>query len=265
VSARIRRAVAAGAIIAGVGLTGCTAEPVPGASPPPAPSPSAAASSTPTRPRPSATPTASATLTASATPTAVAEPTTTNTLAPPPAPTAAAPSTAGRLTSRSLPVPEGWKTIARLGGDEEGFRGNGTWVHARDPRYAARDSITVGCRQVTRDDYTDPTAALEGNYEDPAGEPGVGLLLDFPDAAAATRWFSLYRLQVEACSTVDEPVRTEIVPTSTGLVDRRRYPDSRWIEVADQSGTTVTLVILSDPAGKITADAANRLLAQLQR
>ena len=49
------------------------------------------------------------------------------------------------------------------GGDEEGFLGNGTWVHARDPRYAAQDVIAVGCAAVTRDDYADPTR-LEGNY-----------------------------------------------------------------------------------------------------
>jgi len=160
-------------------------------------------------------------------------------------------------------VPTGWRTIARTGGDEEGYRGNGTWVHARDPRYAAQDAITVGCREITRDDYTDPTAALEGNYEDAAGEPGVGLLLDFADARTAARWFELYRLQVEACTTADDPVRTTIIPTATGLVDRRSYPDGTWLEVAKQSGTAVTLVILSDPGRRISARAADRLLAQI--
>ena len=94
-------------------------------------------------------------------------------LPPPPAATAPAPSTAGRLSATALPVPAGWQTVARPGGAEEGFRGNGTWVHARDPRYAALDAITVGCADITRDDYTDPTAALEGNYRKGAND-GVG-------------------------------------------------------------------------------------------
>ena len=62
-----------------------------------------------------------------------AEPTTTNTLPPPPPPSGPAPSTAGSLSARSLPVPAGWQTAVLDGGDEEGLQGNGTWVHARDP------------------------------------------------------------------------------------------------------------------------------------
>jgi hypothetical protein len=48
---------------------------------------------------------------------------------PPPPP---APSTAGSLSDESLPIPAGWQTAVLEGGDEEGFHGNGTWVHARD-------------------------------------------------------------------------------------------------------------------------------------
>lgn len=165
----------------------------------------------------------------------------------------------------SLPVPAGWTPIARKGGDEEGFRGNGTWVHGRDPRYAAQDAITVGCREITRVDYADPIAALEGNYEGAGGEPGVGLVLDFTDETSATRWFGLYRLQVEACATTDGPLRTTLVPTDTGLVDRRVYPDSEWLEVAARTGTAVTLIILSDPEQRVDIAAARALLAQIER
>lgn len=257
-TARARGAVAVVALLGGLGLSACTASsPIPspsGTNPPP---PAGTSPATP------ASRTASDSPSASEPEEPIPEPTTTNTLPPPPAATAAAPSTAGRLTADSLPVPEGWKTIARPGGDEEGFRGNGTWVHARDPRYAAQAAITVGCRDITRDDYTDPTAALEGNYEDAEGEPGVALLLDFADASDAVRWFDLYQLQVQACSKVDEPVRTTIVPTETGLADRRRYPDGTWLEVVKQSGSTVTLIILSDPGQRITAVGASRLLAKI--
>ena len=40
------------------------------------------------------------------------------------------------------------RTAALEGGEEEGFEGNGTWVHSRDPRYAAQDVIGVGCAPI---------------------------------------------------------------------------------------------------------------------
>jgi hypothetical protein len=150
------------------------------------------------------------------------------------------------------------------GGDEEGFLGNGTWVHARDPRYAAQDVAALGCAAVTRDDYTDPTAALEGNYENQSGEPGIGLVLEFVDEQAARHYFELYRAQVQACTTRDEPVHTTIVSGVTGLVDRRTYPDSEWTEVAERNGRRLTLIILSDPGHAIGKESAQRLLDQIQ-
>jgi hypothetical protein len=232
-------------------LAGCTGAPAPAPTPSPAPA----------SPRPgTATP---------ATSVEPAEPTTTNTLPPPPEPSAPAPSTAGDLGARTLPVPAGWRTVALEGGTEEGFRGNGTWVHARDPRYAAQDAITIGCADVTRDDYPDPVAALEGNYTGPGDAPGVALALQFADEAAAARYWARYTEQVRACQTVDDPVRTDIVTEAAeglgaeALVDRRRYPDSAWTEVARQAGPRVTLVILGDEDHAITPAAARRLLDQL--
>jgi hypothetical protein len=192
-----------------------------------------------------------------------AEPTTTNTLPPPPEPSAPAPSTAGGLAAADLPVPAGWRTVALRGGTEEGFRGNGTWVHARDPRYAALDAITIGCADVTRDDYPDPVAALEGNYTGHGGAPGVVLALEFADAPAAARYWARYSDQVRACQTLDDPVRTELVVDGDGLVDRRTYPDSSWTEVARQVGPRVTLVILNDEDRQTAAAQARRLLDQL--
>jgi hypothetical protein len=193
------------------------------------------------------------------------EPTTTNTLPPPPPPSGPAPSTAGSLSAKSLPTPSGWQTAALEGGDEEGFRGNGTWVHARDPRYAAHDVIAVGCAAITRDDYPDPTAALEGNYIDPSGDPGVGLVLEFTDEQAATDYFQLYRDQVEACTTTDEPVHTTIISGTSGLVDRRIYPDSKWTEIVEQRGKIITLIILNDPDQAIGRASAQRILDQINR
>lgn len=150
------------------------------------------------------------------------------------------------------------------GGDEEGFLGNGTWVHARDPRYAAQDVIAVGCAAVTRDDYADPTAALEGNYVDRSGDPGVGLVLEFGDEQAATRYFDLYRSQVHACTTTDQPVHTAIVSAVSGLVDRRTYPGSKWTEIAERNGRLITLIILSDPGHAMSKASAQRVLDQIK-
>jgi hypothetical protein len=194
----------------------------------------------------------------------LAEPTTTNTLPPPPPPTGPAPSTAGSLSAGSLPIPDGWRTAVLEGGDEEGFRGNGTWVHARDPRYAAQDVIAVGCAAVTRDDYTDPTAALEGNYPNNSGDPGIGLVLEFADEQAAIKYFGLYRGQVEACTGKQRPVRTAIVPSVNGLVDRRTYPDSKWTEIVERNARRITLIILSDPGHAISKADAERILVQIQ-
>jgi hypothetical protein len=194
---------------------------------------------------------------------AAAEPMSTNTLPPPPPPSVPAPSTAGGLSATSLPIPSGWQTAVLEGGDEEGFLGNGTWVHARDPRYAAQDVIALGCAAVTRDDYADPTAALEGNYQDRSGSPGIGLVLEFDDEQAASDYFELYRRQVQSCSTRDEPVHTTILSDVSGLVDRRTYPDSKWTEIAERNDRRVTLIILSDPGHAISKASAQRILDQI--
>jgi hypothetical protein len=238
----------AGLAAAALALTACTADPRVPSGPGPSPSP---------------TPSVAGTSAASEPSTVEPEPTTTNTLPPPPEPTAPAPSTAGTLDADALPVPAGWKTVALDGGPEEGFRGNGTWVHARDPRYAAQDVITIGCADVTRDDYPDPVAALEGSYDND-NAPGVGLALDFADEADAAAYWDRYTAQVEACQTLVEPVRTELVEGLPGLMDRRTYPDGEWTEVGRRSGARVTLVILSDAGHRISTAQARRLLDQMR-
>ena len=236
-------------------LPGCTSPP---ATPGPSPSPAGPASGTSAPSTPTATPAAS-----SPSVSTVPEPTTTNTLPPPPAPTRAAPSTAGDLTAGSLPVPDGWRRVVRKGGQEEGYLGNGTWVHARDPRYAAYDVITIGCAQVTRDDYRDPSSALEGTY-DRKGRPGIGLVLEFRTGSEASAYFALYRSQAAACHGSSAPVQIQILPSSGGLVDRRTYPDGDWTEVGKLVDRRVTLIILSDPGHEISTGQAASLLAAIR-
>ncbi len=241
-------------------LTGCS-----GAEDPTVNAPSASATPA-VPPSASAGPTGSPTTGSTAVPTTpeptVSEPTTTNTLPPPPQPSAPAPSTAGPLRASSLPVPAGWRTVARPGGAEEGYEGNGTWVHAKDPRYAARDLITIGCAEVTRDDYPDPTAALEGSYVREKA-PGVGLVLQFDDAAQATTFFDRYLAQVRACTDPDV-VAAAVVPSSQGLIDRRRYPDGDWTEVAVRRGDRATFVILNDGDRPTSTAAAEKILDQIR-
>lgn len=237
-------------------LAGCSSGAPSSPASSPVPAPSAGATAGPSA-EPSASPAASPAARPAARPTVSAapgeriEPTTTNTLPPPPEPTGPAPSTAGDLNARVLPVPAGWRTVVRQGGEEQGFEGNGTWVRARDARYAAQDVITIGCADVTRDDYPDPARALEGSYENDAGAPGIGLVLQFDATEAARAYWSRYAEQVRACSTRDDPVHTEEVavrPPADGeaLMDRRTYPDGKWTEIGVRRGDRVTLVILND-------------------
>ena len=249
-----------GVVVLGALLAaGCTAEPG-------APAPSGPSRSDPT---PGSSPSAVSSVSAApsssaaATPSEIPEPTTTNTLPPPSAPTAPAPSTAGDLDARALPVPPGWRTVAREGGEEEGYLGNGSWLHGRDPRYAAFDAITIGCAPITRDDYPDPTAALEGTY-DRSGEPGIGLVLQFAGPAQARAYFEQYVRQVDACRGPDAPVQIERLPSSRGLIDRRAYDDGSWTEIAGRVDRRVTLVILSDPGRDVDAAQADEIIAAMR-
>lgn len=244
VGRRGRRVLPAAALVVLGLLAGCSAGAPSGPASFPVPSPWSGASA-----RASASPAVGPG--ASAAPSEPPEPTTTNTLPPPPEPTGPAPSTAGDLDAEVLPVPAGWRTVIREGGEEEGFEGNGTWVRGRDARYAAQDVITIGCADVTRDDYPDPVRALEGSYAHGDGAPGIGLVLQFADADAASGYWSRYTGQVRACSTLDDPVRTEVIAVrqpadGEALMDRRTYPDGEWTEVGVRRGDRVTLVILND-------------------
>ena len=230
------------------------------------PSSSATSTSSSTSTTSAGTPPNSTTGATSARPSpSISEPTTTNTLPAPPDPTKAAASTAGSLKAAVLPVPAGWHTVVKKGDQEEGFRGNGTWVHARDPRYAATDTITIGCAEVTRDDFTDPTSALEGSYQNGSGQPGVGLAMQFGTAAAASHYLDLYRSQVEACTDPDGPMTANILTSPLGLIDHRTYPGGDdWTEVVKLKGRRVTLIALTDPGHRISRSRAEAILRSIR-
>jgi hypothetical protein len=137
-------------------------------------------------------------------------------------------------------------------------------VHARDPRYAAHDVMTLGCAEVTRDDYADPTHALEGTYVRRTDESGVGLVLQFAAADQARAFYERYVRQVSACRRSDDPVIIRVVDSDLGLIDRRSYPDGDWTEVGALQGARLTLVILSDAGHRISEAQSNALLRQIR-
>lgn len=225
---------------------------------------------------PSTTPTPPAATSAGATSTSAGSaptparrnrPTTKKALPPPPVPTAPAPTTAGPLTQRDMPRPAGWQPVVGKGGVEQGYRGNGTWVQGRDPRYAAQDSITIGCAPISRNDYPDPIAALQATYgkRGRPATPGIGLLLQFGSAADASDYYSAYVRQVRACDRPTGPMVATVVGSRLGLIDHRSYPDgSAWTEMVGVHGRRVTQVILTDPGRKIGRAQADAILRQFR-
>ena len=221
---------------------------------------------------PASTPPASPAPTSAAAPaTDPPEPTTTNTLPPPPLPSGPAPTTAGPLSAASLPVPDGWRAVEPPGNDEVGQEGNGSWVQALDPRYAAQGAVSIGCAEVTRDDYPDPTAALEGGFESRAGDPGVGLALEFASEGDAATFWRVYVTGVRACAGGTDGVSTTGirepgVSGGAGLVDRRtdeQQDPTDWTEVGALQGRRVVLLNLGDPGHRTSEAAADALLARI--
>ena len=153
------------------------------------------------------------------------------------------------LTAASLPVRRAGERWRSPGGDEEGFEGNGTWVHARDPRYAAQDVITLGCatgdpRRLRRSRLRPWRATTRSER----GRPGIGLVLEFATSPTPAASSTLYtRSGAAPAPSATGRCGRRSSPSVDGLVDRRTYPDSDWTEIGRQTGRRVTLIILTDP------------------
>ena len=172
----------------------------------------------------------------------------------PSVPTAPAPTTAGGLTDQHLPVPSGWEPEVREGSLDEGFLGNGTWVHAREAQFSAIGVMTVGCAAVDDSSWEPPTAALEGNLIRD-GQPGVVLALEFPSADAARGFFDGFVQQLEACEASGSVTRVG-ADADTWL--GRRDLGSAWSEIVGLDGERVTSLIVSD-GGAMPADQMRTL------
>lgn len=213
----------------GLALGGCT-----GDDPEPTPQPSSPRVATAGGPRPSqGLPSASA-----------------STLATPPgppaAPTAPAPSTAGGLTESDLAIPDGWSPTARPGSPEEGYLGNGTWVHATSAPHSAFAAISLGCTDLLA--YPEPSAALEGTLTDASGSFGIGLTLEFASEADAAAYFAEWIRQAEACVGTS----TERLASSPDTWLGRRNLDTVWSETVGVRGAHVVLLIVEDPEADLS-------------
>ncbi|WP_353080931.1 hypothetical protein [Tessaracoccus lapidicaptus] len=229
-----RRRVVAGLLLTGLTAMGCAV--------PADDAPSGSSSATATRTTAPATSRPAATLSPSPGPSAgpASEPPAAPPDAPP-VPTAPAPSTAGGLTESDIAVPDGWSPTARPGSLDDGFLGNGTWVHATSPAHSAFAAISLGCTDLRS--YPQPAAALEGTLTKADGAAGVGLALEFADAAEAQAYFAEWVRQAEAClGTVTQ--RLALTPDT--WVGRRNL-DTVWSETVGVRGTRVSLLIVDDP------------------
>lgn len=246
-----RKALAV-ALVAAVAATlgACTAVPGPVPTTPPPTSASGSASAT------ASTAASQAPLPGSAVPSAVpsapTEPPTFAPSEPPPAPTGPAPSTAGGLQEGDVARPEGWSPTARPGSLEEGYLGNGTWVHAVSAEYSAFAAISLGCTDLRA--YPLPVAALEGTLSGPDGQAGIGVTLEFGSPAEAEAYFEEWVRQAEACLGSG----TKLITRQPDLWLGRRNLDTVWSEAVGLRGEQVVLLIVDDPAADLSGAVPTR-------
>ena len=154
-------------------------------------------------------------------------------------PTSPAATSSGGLDERSLARPDGWQGDVRDGSLEEGFTGNGTWLHAVDPATKGTDVLAVGCADTTTD-APEPVAALEGNLGT-GGQPGVSVAMEFATQDEAARYFDAWTAQKRAClgSTV-----TESGSTADTWLGQWDVDGELWSEAGGQRGAVVKLTLL---------------------
>ena len=228
-------AAALGAVV----LAGCAPAPTPTEPPSAPPRPTVSVP-----PQPSSAPASAASTTRSPEPALPPQ-------EPPPAPVSPAPSTAGSLGEADVAKAEGWTPTARPGSSEEGYLGNGTWVHAVSAEHSAYAAIALGCAELGA--YPQPTAALEGTLAGPEGRPGVGVTLEFAGADEARGYFDEWVRQAKAC----EGTATELLSLDADTWVGRRNLETLWSETVGVRGERVVLLIVdqadADLSGAIPA------------
>ncbi|MGO1384276.1 MAG: M15 family metallopeptidase [Arachnia sp.] len=154
-------------------------------------------------------------------------------------PRAASPVTAGELDTSSLARPQGWDEAVLDGSVDDGFTGNGTWLHAVDAATKGTDVLAVGCAPTTTDAPV-PVAALEGNLV-ADGRPGVSIAMQFASDGEAADYFAAWKSQKMACTGASV---TELGGSEGTWLGQWDVDGSVWSEVAGQRGDTVKLTLL---------------------
>ena len=248
---RVRVAAAAVAVVAVCTAcsTGTAGEVVAASSPTPSsPSPTAAPSSS----TPSASPTPLPTFDRTATPA----------------------TTSGSLKRASLPraavFGAGWTSRVDIGSTEDGYTGNGTPSVARDPQDTVIALRPIGCAEesVYAEPLPVPRNALEVDYRHrPTGSNGVGLALEFADAAAAGDFFDVYTRSLALCrsgagGTTRISVQTAPGADAVATVTVDPVERTTWRELAERSGRVVRLLAVEGARTPVRAWSA--VLADLR-
>ncbi len=154
-------------------------------------------------------------------------------------PRSASPVTAGDLDATSLAQPDGWNETALPGSPDEGFVGNGTWLHAVDPARKGTDVLAIGCAPTTTD-APEPIAALEGNLAS-EGRPGVSVAMQFASDGDAQQYFAAWQSQMRACSGASV---TELGASDGTWSGQWDVDGSVWSAAGGQRGDSVKLTLL---------------------
>lgn len=155
----------------------------------------------------------------------------------------------GSLTAKVMPKASvfglGWHRDNAAGGAEQGFEGNGSFVHARDPHHASYELLPIGCTNPPPDDLAlpMPAAALVGAYRR-GPEQAWAIALGFASEADATGWVRGF-VEVETdcgrdltamtATRVDRPLDAE----ATIFENTRWNSGQPWSQTLTRNGSTV--------------------------
>jgi hypothetical protein len=177
--------------------------------------------------------------------------------------TATPATTSGSLRRASLPratvLGPGWRARVDGGSTEDGYTGNGTPSVARDPRDVLAAVRPLGCadEQVYAVPLPVPRFALEVDYRHrPTGANGVGIALEFTDAAAAVRFLEVYERSLDLCRPGTQgatSVTREAAPGTDAFATVTVDPveRTRWRELTERSGRVVRLIAVEGRAAPV--------------
>ena len=176
-------------------------------------------------------------------------------------------TTAGDLDARAVPAPPdlgpGWKRYADPGTAEDGYRGNGSWVRARDSADVASALLPLGCTgRLPR--LPVPRYALEATYRGPGGAPAAALVLAFRDETTARAFVAGMASLGDACLApaggvaAEDPMVTVVTQgrvSATTVLQRRRElgvgaGQWLWSEAVVGEGRRVGLLAVASRPGR---------------